>query len=185
MRGARDQNLAGNATPIPAGKYGVIYADPPWRYDFAASNNRAIENQYPTMTVEELAALPVSDAADENCVLYLWATNPKLREALAIIDAWGFTYKTNLVWVKDRVGMGYWARQRHELLLVATKGNPSVPHESLRPDSVIEAPRSQHSAKPAEAAEIIERCFPRVPKVELFCRTPRDGWAVFGNEVAE
>ena len=95
-------------------KYNIIYADPPWRYDFSKSNNRKIENQYPTMTVDEICNLPIPTS--KNAVLYLWATAPKLLEALKVMKAWGFEYKTNAVWDKDAIGMGFWFRGQHELL---------------------------------------------------------------------
>ena len=97
-------------------EYSVIYADPPWRYSFSKSHTRDIENQYPTLTVEEIAALSIPAAKE--AVLYLWATAPKLREALHVMDAWGFEYKTHSIWDKEILGMGYWFRGQHELLLV-------------------------------------------------------------------
>jgi len=174
---------------LPAGKYSVILADPPWRYDFIEADNRAIENQYPTLTAEEVASFTdaegrsIGDLAADESVLFLWATNPKLAEAMAVIDAWGFRYITNLVWVKDRIGMGYWARARHELLLVAKRGEMPPPAEADRPDSVIEAPRGAHSAKPASVYQLIESIWPDAPKIEVFSRIPREGWAAFGNQL--
>ena len=114
---------------LPAGKYAVLLADPPWQYDFVEADNRAIENQYPTLTADEIACYedatgrPIADLPAEDAVLYLWATNPKLTEAVRVMEGWGFRYVTNLVWVKDRVGMGYWARQRHELVLIGVRGH--------------------------------------------------------------
>jgi len=99
-----------------------------------------------------------------------------------VIEAWGFSYRTCAVWVKDKIGMGYYFRQRHELLLVATKGKPPTPAPSDRLDSVIEATRERHSAKPVEGYEAIERMYPTLPKMEMFCRSPRDGWHVWGNQ---
>lgn len=177
------------AVALPAGKYNVLLADPPWRYDFVEADNRAIENQYPTLTAEEIASFcdaagrSVGDLAADEAVLFLWATNPKLTEAIDVIEGWGFQYVTNLVWVKDRIGMGYWARQRHELLLIAKRGQMSPPAESDRPDSVIEAPRGRHSAKPESVYELIERIWPNGAWVELFSRSPREGWAAFGNQL--
>lgn len=168
---------------LPEDKYSIIYADPPWRYDFPISESRAIENQYPTMSIEEIRALPIADLAADNAVLFLWATNPLLPDALTVIEAWGFTYRTNMVWVKDRIGMGFYARQRHELLLVAIKGEPSVPMPDDRPDSVIESPRGKHSAKPDEVYHIVERMYPAGKRIELFARTPMDGWEPWGNEI--
>lgn len=172
-------------TPLapPAPPYTLIYADPPWRYEHVRTESRAIENQYPTMALEDICALPVQDIADEDCVLFLWATNPKLAEAMDVIRAWGFTYRTNMVWVKDKIGMGYYARQQHELLLVAVKGAPGAPMPEDRQSSVIEAPRTEHSKKPDEFYTLIERLYPLSKKVELFARAPREGWAAWGNQL--
>ena len=94
-------------------KYQVIYTDPAWKYDFAETDSRKIENQYPTMELEEIKNLPINEIADTNCVLYLWATAPKLIEALEVIKAWGFEYKTHAIWDKGVIGMGYWFRGQH------------------------------------------------------------------------
>ncbi len=172
-------------TGATAAHYPVIYADPPWRYEHVETESRAIENQYPTMDLDAICALKIADLATPDAVLFLWATSPKLHEAMRVLDAWGFTYRTSMVWVKDKQGMGYYARQRHELLLVATRGSPPTPAPADRPDSVIEAPRSEHSVKPALFAEAIERMYPALPKIELFVRgAARDGWGTWGNEAA-
>jgi N6-adenosine-specific RNA methylase IME4 len=172
----------GNRGLDGVGTYPVIFADPPWRYDYAETDNRAIENQYPTMPIEDICALPVASIATDDCVLFLWATSPKLIEALDVVKAWGFTYKTCMVWAKDKIGMGYYARQQHELLLIATRGAPPTPAPADRPSSVITATRGEHSAKPDEFYEVIERMYPALPKVELFCRSPRAGWSAWGNQ---
>lgn len=190
-RAERVENLAeiakGNA-PLPDGQsaalYPVIYADPPWRYEHAESSTREIENHYPTMDLDSICALKVADLATPDAILFLWATSPKLAEAMRVVESWGFTYRTCAVWVKDKIGMGYYYRQRHELLLVATRGAMPAPPPSARPDSVLEFPLGAHSAKPAEAAEQIEAMYPGLPKLELFCRSPRDGWSVWGNQAA-
>lgn len=185
-RDERVADLAARARPInnmPA-TYPILYADPPWQYDDNTTDpTRVIENQYPTMTLEELCALPVSTITTGDAILFMWATNPLLRKAMLVLDAWGFAYQTNLVWVKDKIGMGYWFRQQHELLLVATRGTPPKPRASDRAPSVFTAPRREHSSKPDGIAEVIERYYPELPKVELFARRVRPGWAVWGNEV--
>ena len=163
-------------------RYRVILADPPWRYDFHATDRRAIENQYPTMPIDEICDLPIPDLAKSNSILFLWATSPKLPEALSVVKAWGFEYKTCAVWVKDRIGTGYYFRQRHELLLVAKKGSPKVPEPANRRDSVFEFPRREHSRKPDSVYEAIERMYPGIVPLELFSRRPRDGWHAWGNE---
>lgn len=161
--------------------FDVLYVDPPWRYEHVKTQSRAIENQYPTMSAGELAAL--EPPAADDAVMFMWATSPKLAEALDLLSAWDFAYRTCAVWVKDKIGMGYYFRQRHELLLVAVCGTPGVPSTTDRSDSVIEAPRLQHSAKPHVVYELIEAMYPVASRVELFARSDRPGWAGWGNEV--
>ena len=185
-RVARIEKIAeiakGNAELSIKAKYPVVYADPPWRYDFSATTSREIENHYPTMTIEEICALPVADIVTDDAVLFMWATVPKLEESLKVIEAWGFNYRSSFAWVKDKIGMGYWARNQHELLLVAVRGRFPPPHESVRVSSIIHGDRTKHSAKPESTYEIIESYFPSLPKIELFCRSPRNGWSVWGNQ---
>lgn len=170
------------ALPLDSlGPFPVLYADPPWRYDFAEDETRQVENHYPTMTTEEIAKLDVPAAADS--VLFLWVPSPKLRHGLDVMDAWGFDYRTCMVWVKDKWGMGYYARQQHELLLIGKRGNLPVPDPEDRPSSVIEAPRGEHSAKPDVVYELIERMYPLREWCELFARSPRPRWAAWGNQV--
>ena len=184
-RAKRDTVLAAQAKPLLTGetKYHIIYADPPWRYDFAATENRAIENQYPTMGLDEIKMLPVPEITTDDAVLYLWATAPKLPQALEVMESWGFTYKTNAVWVKDKIGMGYWWRNQHELLLVGTRCSFSPPSEDLRLSSVFFEPRTAHSMKPDAIADAIAGMFLNLSKIELFSRQPREGWAAWGNEI--
>jgi N6-adenosine-specific RNA methylase IME4 len=163
----------------------VILGDPPWQPDAGVLDpSRRIENQYPTMALAQLVELrPRIDAlALDDCVLLLWTTTQKLADAVTLIQAWGFDVKSGAVWVKDRVGMGYWFRGRHELLILATRGKPMTPLEAHRPDSVITAPRRGHSEKPAAVYELVEQMFPQVPKVEIFARAKRSGWAHGTNE---
>jgi N6-adenosine-specific RNA methylase IME4 len=169
--------------PLPNGKWQVLLADPPWQYDFSKSPSRDIENQYPTMPSEAIAALPVSDIAAEDCVLFLWVPSPKLPQGLTIMAAWGFDYKTCMVWVKDKIGMGYYARQQHELLLIGARGQLGLPSTDARPPSVILADRTNHSAKPAAVYGLIEAMYPQATKAELFARETREGWDSWGNQV--
>jgi len=170
-------------SPPPEGEFDIIYADPPWKYDFSKSNSRAIENQYPTMELEEICAFNVPAA--ENAVLYLWATAPKLVEALKVMECWSFTYKSHFVWVKQNIGMGYWVRSQHELLLIGIRGNFSPPKTSERHSSVINAPAKEHSKKPDLVYEIIENAFPPTEHnlLELFARNRRPGWTSWGVEL--
>ena len=165
---------------LPTGKYAVIYADPPWQYDNSGFNESA-DNQYPTMPLDEICELPIGDLADETTVLFLWATNPLLPEALQVMASWGFEYKTNIAWIKDAGrGKGWYLKSKHELLLIGVKSE--TPHPIERPDSCFEADRGNvHSRKPEKAYEIIESMYPG-NKVELFSRVERDGWDSWGNE---
>ena len=162
--------------------YDVIYADPPWRYRHCASNNRKVENQYPTMALSEIKAFPVPAARDS--VLYLWVPSPKLGEGLEVMSAWGFDYRSSLVWDKERIGMGYWFRGQHELLVVGVKGVVSPPPQALRVSSVFREPRTAHSRKPDRIREMIARWFPDAAKIELFARRRYPGWEAWGNELA-
>lgn len=167
--------------PLPEGIYSVIYADPPWQYDNISFSETA-SNQYPTMSVDDICDLPINKLANEETVLFLWATNPLLIEALQVLSAWSFQYKTNVAWVKDRGrGVGWFLRSRHELLLIGIRDN--TPHPKYRPDSCfIEKRPPKHSQKPNRAYEIIERMYPG-KKIELFARTKRKGWEAWGYEV--
>jgi N6-adenosine-specific RNA methylase IME4 len=190
----RDERIAniaeiskGNAQLGIETRYPIIYADPPWRYENPpiGASNRSIENHYPTMTLEEICALPVAQLAADHALLYLWATAPKLAECLTVIEAWGFEYRTNLVWDKEVIGMGYHARNQHELLLVAKRGEIPPPIAGKQPASLYRERRGEHSAKPTYYYEMIERAYPEFGKVELFLRgEPRAGWAGWGNQAA-
>lgn len=162
-------------------KYQIIYADPPWRYDFSKSGSREIENQYSTMSVDEICALDIP--SEKNAVLYLWATAPKLREALKVMEAWGFEYKTHAIWDKEIIGMGYWFRGQHELLLVGVKGKFSPPTPSYRISSVYKERRGQHSKKPQAIKNHITAWTGNASKLEMFAREKTRGWDVWGNEV--
>lgn len=182
----REARPAPKPVPPAKGTFAVLYADPPWRYDIPGGQTpdlRSVENHYPTMTVAEISALDVPAA--EDAVLFLWATNPLLREALAVMGAWGFEYRTNACWVKDRFGMGYYVRGQHELLLIGKRGEIRAPEPADRPSSVLAADRREHSRKPDEFYDLIERMYPEHSKVELFARRPRGGWESWGNQLAE
>ena len=167
-----------NPSAIPDGKFNVIYADPPWQYDLSLRGSP--EEHYAVMDTKSICDLKVPSA--EDAVLFLWATNPKLEEALQVMKAWGFTYKTNLVWVKDKLGTGYYFRAQHELLLLGVKGKPNVPLEADRPPSVLNATRRKHSQKPEEIYVLIERMYPQGNYLELFARGKRERWTMWGNE---
>lgn len=180
--------------PFPSKKYEVIYADPPWSYN-NKSTRAAADKHYGTMSIADIKQLPVGDTgggiAADDCVLFIWATFPMLREAFEVIEAWGFTYKTVAFnWVKLNKsgaglfwGLGNWTRSNSEICLLATKGKPKRISASVH--SVIETPVQRHSQKPTEARERIEALMGDVPKIELFARNTAPGWASWGNEVPD
>ena len=167
--------------PLPEGEFDVIYADPPWEYYLPLRGSP--DMHYKTMSTEEICRLKIPAA--EDAVLFLWATNPKLEDALTVMKAWGFTYKTNMVWVKDKTGTGYYFRGQHELLLLGVKGNIGVPAEESRPPSVLYAPAGEHSEKPEAVYELIEKMYPNRRYLELFARKRRSGWTAWGDQLAE
>jgi N6-adenosine-specific RNA methylase IME4 len=179
----RERKLAAlpSPPPLPAGPFDVLYVDPPWRSSSPRSE-WSPEQHYATLTLEEIKAL--EPPAADDAVLFLWAVNGLLPEALGVIEQWGFVYKTNLVWIKPSIGLGHWLRNRHELLLLAVRGSIALPDEPDRADSVVEAPRRRHSEKPDHVYELIELMFPGASRVELFARKTRPGWVAWGNEVA-
>jgi N6-adenosine-specific RNA methylase IME4 len=142
------------------------------------------------MALDEICRLPVGDIAHENAVLFMWATSPKRAECHEVLKAWGFNYRTDMVWVKDKIGMGYHVRERHEALMIAKRGELPPPAVDARPDSVVEAPRLEHSAKPLVFYDIIDRMYPDVRKLELFERADeteghigrRENWFGWGNQ---
>jgi len=165
-------------------RFPVLYADPPWQYEKGTAHpDRRIENHYSTMTVDDICDLPINNITTDDAILFLWSTNSHLPEALRVMAAWGFTYRTNMVWTKPSIGPGYYFRAQHEMLLVGKKGKMPVPKPGTQSSSVLCAPRMKHSAKPPEVADIIERLYPELPMLELFARERREGWAVWGAEV--
>lgn len=141
------------------------------------------------MRLEELAALPVSDLADTDCALFLWATFPQLPEVLRLIRAWGFSYKTvAFVWLKTNrkartwfYGLGFWTRSNAEICLLATKGHPK--RQAANIHQLIVCPVERHSKKPDEARDRIVALMGDLPRIELFARQKPPGWEVWGNEV--
>jgi N6-adenosine-specific RNA methylase IME4 len=174
-----------SAPSLPPGPWDLIYADPPWPMEWPISRNRGAATHYRIMAVDDIAGLGVAGIAAPDSVLFLWATAPKLVEALRVVEAWGFAYRTHLVWDKSAIGMGYWARGRHELLLVAIRGSPRAPTSSRRPDSVLVYPRSnRHSEKPPQVRRLVSRMVPwATRRVELFARgRPPSGWVFWGDQ---
>lgn len=177
-------STVGAAATIPhepePGKFATICADPPWQYDNKATRGAA-EDHYPTMATEALCDLPVSEWAASSAHLYLWTTNGFLREAFGVMDAWGFTYKTTLVWVKPQIGMGNYFRSSTEYVLFGVRGGMRTLDCNQR--NWFEAPRQRHSKKPGLFFDLVEKVSPG-PYLEMFARERRLGeWEVWGNEV--
>lgn len=171
------------------GVYPVIYADPPWRFGVwseVTGHNKSAENHYPTMETGEICQLfaDIGSPCTDDAVLFLWATNPMLLDGLRVLEAWGFTYVHHWIWDKEVAGTGYWGRDRHELLLVGKRGDFPAPLMGTQPETVHRERKGKHSAKPAWFAEQIERLYRDLPKLELFCRSPRPGWDAWGYEAA-
>jgi N6-adenosine-specific RNA methylase IME4 len=187
-RRAREIELGAKQMALPEARFGVIYADPEWRfepYSDETGMDRAADNHYPTSALDAIKGRDVGSLAADDCVLFLWATVPMLPQALDVMAAWGFEYKSNFNWHKDRVGTGYWNRNRHEHLLVGTRGKIPAPAMGEQFDSSIEAPVGEHSAKPERFYEIIEAYFPTLPKIELNARVARPGWVRWGYEAPD
>ena len=169
-------------------KYGIIYADPPWRYDMKRGSGVA-ENHYPTMRIEEICSLPVADLAAKDSALFLWATFPQLNEAFCVMEAWGFKYKTlAFLWLKQNrkadswfYGMGFWTRSNAEVCLLATRGHPKRQCAGIH--QFVISHIEQHSKKPDEVREKIVQLMGDQPRLELFARQQAPGWDVWGNEV--
>lgn len=185
---AEEVAAARRAAPLPAGKYRVIYADPPWLYSreqhSTEEQQTVLATHYPSMPTEEICQLPVSDMAIDDAVLFLWATAPLIRDALAVIDAWDFDYKAQFVWDKVRHNVGHYNSVRHELLLIATRGS-CLPDSRELHDSVVSIERTEHSAKPPYFRQLIDRMYlPRGrDRIELFARGQLPShWERWGNE---
>ncbi len=177
-----------DVTPLPDGKWSVIYADPPWKYDSGNQHSREEQNttlgtHYQSMTIEELCELDIKSMAADNAVMFFWVTSPLLAECFEIISAWGFTYKSSFVWDKITHNVGYYNSVRHELLLICTRGSftPTMDPVKLE-DSVQSIERTAHSAKPGEFRQIIEMLYPDEKYIELFARDIVAGWDAWGDE---
>ena len=173
-------------------RYRTIYADPPWRFanrtgKVAPEHKRL--NRYSTMDLEAIKALPVAQVTEAKCHLYLWVPNALLPEGLEVMKAWGFEYKSNLVWEKirrdgqpDGRGVGFYFRNVTELLLFGVRGGNNRTQAPGRSQvNLLRAAKREHSRKPDEFVELIEACSP-APRLEMFARGDRDGWDMWGNQ---
>lgn len=175
----------------PAGGFSMIMADPPWQFTHRSSAGVAVKSaggQYDLMTLDDIKAMPVEALAADDAVLWLWATNPMLREAIEVLDAWGFSFKTAGHWAKftrhgkQAFSTGYILRGAGEPFLIGTRGAPKTTR-SVR--SVIIGLLREHSRKPDEAFAAAERLMPSARRIELFSREARPGWEAWGNEIGK
>ena len=179
--------------PLPKKKYKIILADPPWEHSSDPNSKRGIwglaHHRYQTMPIEELKELPIREIADDDCILFLWATFPNLQQALDLIKAWGFIYKTvAFVWEKfDRTnnvlkkyGLGWYTRSNCEIVLLGRKGK--FDRKSASVQQVIKSTINKHSKKPNEVRDRILKLCGDLPRIELFARTKIHGWDVWGND---
>lgn len=161
-------------------KFGVVVADPPWRFRDRGTPNRRLSRCYGMLSLKDICELPVARFALPNSVLLLWCPSAMVRDGLRVMAAWGFDYETMAVWVKPRIGMGHYFRSAHELVLLGTRGRPEVKFY-LQP-SWFFASVQDDSHKPEELYDIVERMF-NGPYLEMFARRRRPGWGVWGDQV--
>ncbi len=170
---------------LPKGEYDLVYSDPPWQFNPGSKGFP----KYRQMSTEELKVEKI--AAAVNCIMFMWALASKRDDAREVLKAWGFECKTEIIWVKTRNGkpitngLGRYVRTAHEILLIATKGKPSLPVYEDKPISVIFAEKGKHSAKPEIVYEIIEKMYPNTTKLEMYARKRRQGWTSNGDELPE
>lgn len=192
-RAGREDIFGAKVSALPDEKFGVIVEDFEWDHVTwsEAGRDRAAENHYPVSKDAHTAAEIVERTkerwacADDRCVAYMWTTIQHLAIAIDVLRQRGFDYVSSHAWGKDKIGLGFWNREKHEILLIGTRGNPPppCPAPGTQLDSLVMAPRGEHSVKPDEFLEMIERHFPTTPRLELNARRRRPGWQAWGNEV--
>ncbi len=185
MEAARQVKVERIATRKPeefAGRYRVVYADPPWEYGNSMHGVTTQRDHYPCMSLDDICAISVQGVTEDDAVLFLWATSPILPEALRVVEAWGFKYKAQFIWDKRRPAMGHYNMVAHELLLICTRG-ACRPDTNKLSNSVQQIEKREHSRKPDQFYEIIEGLYPHGNRIELFARgAARPGWSVWGNQ---
>lgn len=173
FRKEREKKLKSGDWSLPVGKFNVIYADPPWSYGFSMSDRGDPKKQYPTMELDDIKNLKdsngksIQDVLEDDAILFLWTTAPKLPEGLQVLKAWDFEYKTAMFWDKKHIGTGYYCRSQVEILLIGKRGKMPVPAESDRPPALYSEQRTVHSAKPAMFYELIEKMYPKGTYLEI------------------
>lgn len=177
------EQIEAKPAPLPTGQHHVIAIDPPWPYDTRAENRDVRGTvDYPDMSIEEICALPVATLAEDDCILWLWTTNAFMRPAFTCLDAWGFAEKTILTWDKEKIGTGHWLRNVTEHCIIAVRGRPLV--KLSNQSTILRAPRREHSRKPDEFYELVEKLCPG-SKLEMFARQARPGWNAWGAELGK
>jgi N6-adenosine-specific RNA methylase IME4 len=176
--------------PLQRAAYGVITADPPWSFATwsKAGQGKSASQHYAVMGLDAIKALPLADLAAPDCLLLLWATQAQLHQAFAVMQCWGFEFKSSGAWAKQSptsaswaFGTGYLLRSAAEFFLIGTRGRPKPESRSER--NLIVAPVREHSRKPDQAYEMLERMFPAKRRCELFARFSRPGWDQWGQEI--
>lgn len=174
---------------LPTGQFSLIYADTPWRFALRSSKGekKSPQSHYQCMSLDDIKALPVASVAAPDCLLFMWATAPMLPQALEVMAAWGFTFKTMGAWAKRSstgakwaFGTGYILRSASEPFLIGTRGRPKVHTKSER--NLIVAPVREHSRKPDNTRRMLEAMIPHGDRLEMFAREAADGWTAWGNE---
>jgi N6-adenosine-specific RNA methylase IME4 len=188
---------------LPQKKYSIIYADPPWDYNgklqFDKSSTSvdkldlrkkifisAANFKYPTIKTKDLKKIPIYEIAEDDCLLFMWVTNPHLAQGIEVAQSWGFEYKTvAFVWDKMVHNPGRYTLSYCELCLLFKRGRIPTPRGSRNEKQLIRAPRREHSSKPIEVMQSIERMFPTQKKIELFARKKYENWDSWGLDVRE
>lgn len=169
------------------GPFDLILCDPPWKFasNSAAKPGRNAIGHYDCMPLAEIKALPVREIAAKDSLLIMWTTAPFAKLSFDVLEAWGFNYVSQLTWVKDRIGTGFWVRNRHEIVYIAKRGKFPCPKPAPFPDSVISGQQRQHSRKPDALHQMIESAFASASKLEMFARESREGWTTWGNQTTK
>lgn len=183
-------------------KYNIVYEDPAWKYGSKSKVNdhqgeavrgegNSLEFAYDTMSVQDIKNLPVKNIIADDCACFLWVTDSHLKEGIEVLESWGFKYKTIAFnWIKKTnkgntfKNVAPWTLKSSEICLLGTKGAMTKYKKSNNVEQLIEAERTKHSKKPEEAIIRIEKLFGEIQRLEMFCRFPRKGWDVWGNEVS-
>lgn len=184
--------------PFPDKKYQIIYADPPWDYTYVGKNFDknfkrgkygfdaviSAHDHYPSMSIDEIKALPVSSICEKNCLCFIWVTGPFFELGIDVLKAWDFTYVTvGFVWDKQKTMPGFYTLSQCEFVIIGKKGNIPKPRGARNIRQFFSFPRGEHSRKPDEFRDRISKMFPTLSKIELFARKTYPGWDAWGNEV--